>query len=125
MKSITLPIVTLICCFTLTSPHVVQAYFFTPFLEDVAEGETGTKRGWLVAFNPKGGLESFIVLVMSDTVELVAMEAHAPPGVVTDAMLGKPVLITATVLKKAHDLSPEWTRVQLEILKVELLEDDD
>ena len=121
MKSLKRPVVLLIVALIL--PTLVRAYSATPFLEDVAEGEHGTKRGWLVAIDSDGELAAFLVLVMSDTEEILAMEAHAQRGVVHDAMLGKPVLITAKVLKKDPDRSPEWTQVQLEILHVELIDE--
>ncbi|MBI2093263.1 MAG: hypothetical protein HYT88_00865 [Candidatus Omnitrophica bacterium] len=123
MKSLTFPVI--LSLVALMAPTCVQADLATPFLEDVAEGETGTKRGWLVALDPDGEPASFVILVMSDTLEIIAMEARATKGVVDATMLGKPVLITAKVLKKTPDHYPEWTRVQLKILNVELLEDDD
>jgi hypothetical protein len=79
----------------------------TPFKETGAIGETVTASGWVITRGssnlqtPTSEGDRFVVLVLSGcTEEFVALEAEAKEGVVPEALLGRPVRITARIVEK-------------------------
>lgn len=100
----------LVCLLLGISP--CNADFATPFAESHNKlGEVSTAGGYLVAMDSS----RFLVLVGTDTLDHVVLNATAGKGVVGESLLGRVVKITARITKAGST----GIRPELEILRVD------
>ncbi len=88
----------------------------TPFVETTPVGGTSKEYGYLVSLGPQG--THFLVIVMTDQLEYLALRGVAEKGVVKDSVLGKRAVIQARVLKKERDEERGRVHVELKITRV-------
>ena len=92
------------------------ADFATPFVETTPVGGTSKEYGYLVSLGPQG--THFLVVVTTDQMEHLVLQAVAEKGVVEDSVLGKRAVIQAQVLEKKLDEARGHIDVKLKITRV-------
>ena len=112
---------TFTCCVAAITALVLTcsqaaADFATPFVETTPVGGTSKEYGYLVSLGPQG--TRFLVVVTTDQMEHLVLQAVAEKGVVEDSVLGKRAVIQAQVLKRELDEGRGRVDVKLKITRV-------
>jgi hypothetical protein len=97
----------------------------TPFVEvNNQVGDISEAHGWVVASGSTlEESDSFLVIVLTDTMDHVVLRAAAAKGLVREFVLGRWVLVKAEVAERYGDPRTDPSKIKLKILSVETIEE--
>jgi hypothetical protein len=100
--------------------NVLKADFATPFVEvNNKIGDISEASGYVISLDPNiEECTNFLVIVLNDCMEYVSIKATATKKLITQSLLGRPVIIKAKVINRYEDPKTKKVTIKLEILSV-------
>ena len=93
----------------------VKADFATSFVDTGAVGEITEGRCWLAWTNGNEKGDAFLVIVSTDTLQHMVLDATAKKGVIPESLWGRPIIVKAKILRMEYR-SDGYLDMMLEVL---------
>jgi hypothetical protein len=105
--------------------NISKADFATPFTGiNNKVGDISEAHGYVVALDPNTeNCTHFLVIVMDDCMRHIVINATAKKNVVTQSLLGRPVIFKAKVIHRNENAQTKKMEIELEILSIQPLEE--